>query len=279
VCVYGCAKTKTESNHSLTHSLTHPQVQTGQFEDITKRLETVMYSDYMETCHLNIAIKGMDHVEAQKAIEKADEVGLELDSVTFNTLISRAKRFGTEQNCKDILEEMNIRGIPQDNHTNRAMSLSQNEANRITTSEMIKLRHRGYKTSVLHMMDTLFRNNRADTLHVQTALKACETPGQLHKVLSGIKSNKVKLDGDTKRSIKYASDKVMDKLCTGIVRRVDSKRGFGFIECHEEGIPYCYFRLDDVNQNVTYGDELRFRVRNRLNKRKPRAMGIQVVSS
>ena len=78
----------------LINELEH-MVETGQFEELSKRLDTVMYSDYMETCHLNIAMKGMDHVEARKAIEKADKIGLELDSVTFNTLISRVKRFGT----------------------------------------------------------------------------------------------------------------------------------------------------------------------------------------
>ena len=78
----------------LINELEH-MVKTGQFEELSKRLDTVMYSDYMETCHLNIAMKGMDHVEARKAIEKADKIGLELDSVTFNTLISRVKRFGT----------------------------------------------------------------------------------------------------------------------------------------------------------------------------------------
>ena len=53
-----------------------------------------MYSDHMETCHLNIAMKGMDHVEARKAIEKADKIGLErlghVQHVDF-----RVKRFGT----------------------------------------------------------------------------------------------------------------------------------------------------------------------------------------
>ena len=261
----------------LINELEH-MVKTGQFEELSKRLDTVMYSDYMETCHLNIAMKGMDHVEARNAIEKADKIGLELDSVTFNTLISRAKRFGTEKLCEDIVEEMKIRGISHDNHTERALSLSMAEANRITTAEMLKLRRRGYKKSVLHMIDTLFRNDRADELHVQTALGACETPGELHRLLTHTKRCKIDLNEDTKRFVRFASDRVLSVSCVGIVKRVMKDKGYGFVQCNEDGL-YVYFRLSDVNPegDVNIGDELSFRVRNNLGQKNPRAVSITTV--
>ena len=86
------------------------------------------------------------------------------------------------------------------------------EANRITTAEMLNLRRRGYKKSVLHMT-TLFRNDRADELHVQTALGACETPGELHRLLAHTKRCKIDLNEDTKRFVRFASDRVLSVSC------------------------------------------------------------------
>ncbi|KAK3262563.1 hypothetical protein CYMTET_28588 [Cymbomonas tetramitiformis] len=138
----------------------------------------------------NIMMKACrDSTQAKELIQKMRSDGISCDANSYLNLIKILMRESRAAEARQVLKEMQARGVKPDFKIQRALSMPSEVVKRINTTKLRALVRKGEYGNAWREFGAIMRGGSADTFHFVTMLKACDNSAEVLKLKERMQTN------------------------------------------------------------------------------------------